>query len=104
MADTTTVEIRGRGDKWRVYYPNEERLATPFPVYDRDGIFKTSLWCGTDTAGMTEAHFVGTQDEAATFAQFLVPGCRTVFQTVRTKSESLAHAREIRKQRSEADT
>lgn len=94
--NTQTVEIKGRGQSWKIYYPNEERLASPFPVYDKEGNYKTTLWCGSDTAGSTEAHFTGTRLEAEAYARYLVPGCEISVSTTLTKQESLERARKAK--------
>lgn len=90
---TSTVEIRGRGDNWHIYYPNEEKLASPFPVYDKEGNYKNTLWCGTATEGQTEAHFTGNQEEATEYAQYLMPGCVVTVTRTMTPAERLAKAR-----------
>lgn len=111
-------EVRGRGDQWKVYYPNEERLASPFPVYDEGvnetwrttygygrptytlvntGNYKTTLYCGSlNGQSLTEAHFVGSESEAVEYARFLIPGCEVSVVRTLSKSESLARAREAR--------
>jgi hypothetical protein len=94
---TSTVEIKGRGDSWHIYYPNEERLASPFPVYDREGEYKTTLWCGSDTNGMTEAHFKGGREEAIAYALYLVPGCTLNVTQTMSKTEALVRARRAKK-------
>jgi hypothetical protein len=95
---TSTVEIRGRDNTWHIYYPNEERLASPFPVYDREGNYKTTLWCGSDTNGMTEAHFEGGRDEAMAYALYLVPGANLSVTRVSTPAERLQAARAAKKE------
>lgn len=92
-----TTEIRGRDDSWRVYYPNEERLASPFPVYDREGVYKETLYCGSmNGQPMTESHFVGSEHEAVEYARYLVPGCEVTVVRTLSKAESLARARKAR--------
>ena len=68
-------EIRGRNGKYKVWYPAEDNLASPVPVYDKEGVYKETLWCGGPNGGMTETHFEGTKDEAIEYAQWLHPGC-----------------------------
>ena len=92
-----SVEVKGRGDKFHVYYTNEERLATPFPVYDKEGNYKETLWCGSTTEGMTEAHFTGSQSEAEAYARYLVPGCDLKVTVTSSPSERLQKARAARK-------
>src|SRR3954471_15934358 len=98
MTSTQTVEIKGRDNHWHVYYPNEERLASPFPVYDREGEYKTTLWCGSDTNGMTEAHFKGGREEAIAYALYLVPGCTLSVTQTSTPAERLKLARAARRE------
>jgi hypothetical protein len=68
------VELRGRDNTWKVYYPNELRLASPVPSYDREGVLKETLLCGSDGEGFTEAHFVGRLEDARAYAEYLCPG------------------------------
>lgn len=98
------LEVRGRGKNWKVHYPDEERLSSPVPVYDREGIFKTTVYSGTDKGGMTEAHFVGTQEEAIAYAEYLSPGCEVKIVKTNTQAESLEKARKAKqRQKREED-
>jgi hypothetical protein len=91
-----TLEIRGRGNSWKVYYPNESKLGSPVQIYDRDGNLKDVLWCGSPDDGMTEAHFVGSQAQALEYAEYLCPGmpCRVVRKL--TPKQCLQKARKAR--------
>ena len=62
------VEIRGRGRKWQVWYPDESDIATELPVYDRDGNLKETLLVGCPTGKLVESLFTGTRDEATEHA------------------------------------
>jgi hypothetical protein len=94
---TNTVEIRGRDGQWKVYYPSEERLATPFHVYDKEGNYKETIKAGSDTQGMTEAHFVGPENEAIEYAKYLLPGCEVTVTRTMSPSERMKKAREAKK-------
>ena len=100
---STTVDIKGRGNSWHIYYPNEERLASPFPVYDKEGEYKYTLWAGSDTQGMTEAHFVGTREEAEAYALYLVPGANLSVTQTSTPAERLKAARAAKQRRNETE-
>ena len=93
----STYEIRGRGRQWRVYYPNEARLAYPVPVYDREGVYKETLSCGSDDGGMTEAHFVGSREEAEAYALYLNPSALVTVTRKLSAGESLERARRARR-------
>lgn len=88
-----SVEVKGRGNKFHVYYTNEERLATPFPVYDKEGNYKQTLWCGSVTEGMTEANFVGSRRDAEEYGRYLVPGCDLRVTVTSSPAERLQKAR-----------
>lgn len=91
------VEIRGHGDTWKVNYPNEERLASPFPIYDREGVYRDTIYCGSmNGQEMTEAHYSGSREGAVEFAKYLVPGCEITVTRTLSKSESLSRARKAR--------
>jgi hypothetical protein len=94
---TSTYEIRGRGQSWRVYYPNEARLAYPVPVYNREGVYKETLYCGSDDGGMTETHFVGTREEAEEYALYLNPSAQVSVTKKLSPSECLQRARKARR-------
>lgn len=93
------LEIRGRDDSWHVHYPNEERLSSPVPVYDKEGNYKETLYCGSATAGNTEAHFTGTKEAAIEYAHYLFPGCEVTVTRLLNKQESLKRARQATKTR-----
>lgn len=94
----SSVEVRGRDNHWTVSYPNEEKLASPFPVYDKEGVYKTTLWCGNgDAKASTDRDFAGTEEEAVEYAQWLMPGVEVSVVYTLTKAEALARAREVRR-------
>jgi len=91
-----TVEIRGRGDAWRVSYPSEANLKSPVPVYDKEGVYKETIHCaGGSNQPMTESSFVGCKDSAVEYAEYLLPGCQVTVTRTLSKSESLARARSV---------
>ena len=91
------IEVRGRDSHWTVSYPNEEKLASPVPVYDKEGVYKTTLWCGNgDAKALTEREFAGTEEEAVEYAKFLMPGVEVSVVYTLTKQEALQRARKAR--------
>lgn len=90
------LEVRGRGHSWRVYYPNETRLAYPVQVYDREGELKEVLMCGSSDEGMTEAHFVGSQSDALEYAGYLCPGSDVRVVKKMSPAECLQRARKAK--------
>ena len=95
---TVKAEIRGRGRKWRVFYPDEAGLASPLPIYDRDGNLKAVVEVGAPTGNMVEAYagpFM-SQAEADEYARYL--GAEEVgVRKTATKSEALKKARAARR-------
>ncbi len=89
------VELRGRGKKWKVFYPDESGIATPFDVFDKDGVQTGTILAGAPSSGMVEAYFTGTREEAEEFARYLGATEVKVRQTA-TRNESLAKARKAR--------
>ncbi len=89
------VEIRGRNKKWKVFYPDEGGVATPFAVFDKDGIQTGTVLAGAPSQGMVEAHFTGTREEAEEFAVYLGATEVKVRQTA-TRAEALTKARKAR--------
>jgi hypothetical protein len=49
-----THEVRKRGDKWRVWYPDEGAIQTPFASYDKEGKLKTVIYSGGDSGKLSE--------------------------------------------------
>ena len=90
------LEIRGRGNHWKVYYPNESNLGVPVPIYGLDGEFKETLWCGSPDDGMTEAHFVGSREAAIEYANYLSPGDEVQVIRKLTPQQCLQKARKAR--------
>ena len=88
-----TLEIRGRGNHWKVYYPNESKLGSPVQVFDREGVLKQVLWCGSPDDGYTEAHFVGPREAAIAYANYLSPGDEVQVVRKLTPNQCLQKAR-----------
>jgi len=90
------AEVRGRGSNWRVLISDASDIATPVPVFDKDGVQIETLWCGAPSGKMIESYFgTGTLEEAKEYAEYLGA---THIQIVKTKSnvEALALARKAR--------
>ena len=91
------IEVRGRDNHWTVSYPNEEKLASPVPVYDKEGLFKEYIYCGQgDAKPMTEREFQGSEREAVEYARFLMPGVEVSVVYTLTKAQALDRARKAR--------
>lgn len=54
MNDEVEFEVRGRDDKWRVGYPDEGDMLTPFLWYDKNGDVKSVIYAGGDSGKLTE--------------------------------------------------
>ncbi len=80
-----TLEVKGRGRKWTVLYPAEDSLATPVPVYDREGNFKETIYAAGPAAKdkMTGTSFEGTYEEAVAYAHWLAPDCNIIKTTTK---------------------
>lgn len=94
------AEVRGRGYRWRVYYPDESGLASPVKVYDRDGNLKEVIEVGAPTGNLSEAYGGPFQSPrlAKEYAESL-GATEVVIKKLATRRESLAKARTARKQR-----
>lgn len=63
-------EIKGKGNTWRIYYPDECGIQTQLPVYDKEGNLKTILWVGESTGKLTESSQVfSSAKEALAYAK-----------------------------------
>jgi hypothetical protein len=92
------AEIRGRGRKWRVFYPDEAGLASPLPIFDRDGNLKAVVEVGAPTGNMVEAYAspLQSQAEADEYARYLGADEVVVVKTA-TRNEALKKARAARR-------
>jgi len=65
-------EVRGRGDTWKVFYPDEGDMQTPFPWYDKEGNLKTVIWAGGNSGNLTESFIeFSTAKQAIKYAKEL---------------------------------
>ncbi len=53
-SEEPVYEIRGKGNTWKIYYPDEGDNATPFPFYDKEGKLKTVIYAGGTSGRLTE--------------------------------------------------
>jgi hypothetical protein len=91
-----TAEVRGRANKWRVFYQDPAGIASQVPVYGQDGVLKEVISCGAPSGKLIESAFEGTsQDEAVEYARWLGATEVAVKKTA-TKQEALAKARAAR--------
>ena len=92
------AEIRGRGHKWRVFYPDESGLSSRLPIYDREGNLKEVVECGAPTGVMVEAYGGPFKSQALAdeYARFLGADEVGVRKTA-TKTEALKKARAARR-------
>lgn len=103
--DMNVVEIRGRGNRWRLYLPDAQNMVTQVAVYDREGKAKGSVGTWVATNKMNEAHEIFTSlQEAKIAAEFDKPGC--VIKVIKTsnREEALAKARATRKRKEEDES
>lgn len=101
--DMNEVEIRGRGQKWNVFYPDEQNTAIPVPVF-KDGqvVGSVSAWLATNK--LIEVHETFTSVEAAKeAAEFILPGCTIKVIKTSSRKEAAAKAAKTRKKRKEEE-
>jgi hypothetical protein len=88
--DLNVLEIRGRGDKWNVFYPQAENISTPVAVYDQEGKLKEAVSSWVATNDFTQAHGDFTSVEEATeAAEFIQPGCEVKVITLSGRGANL---------------
>ena len=58
-------EVKGYGDEWKVFYPDEGDIQTPFVWYDKEGKVKTVFYAGGSSGKLTEANETFTSGKAA---------------------------------------
>lgn len=65
-------EVKGHDNEWKVYYPDEGDIQTPFPVYDKEKELKTVIWAGGNSGKLTETNetFVNAK-EAVEYAKII---------------------------------
>jgi hypothetical protein len=88
--DLNVLEVRGRGDKWNVFYPQAENISTPVAVYDQGGKLKEAVNSWVATNDFTQAHGDYTSVEEATkAAEFIQPGCEVKVITLSGRGANL---------------
>lgn len=103
--DMNVLEIRGRGRKWRVAYPDPSNIPSPIKVFDREGNFKEIVYSQVATNKLYEAHEVCTSENAAReLAEFLHPGCEIKVVKTSKSTDNLAKAREAKKRKREQES
>lgn len=94
------AEIRGRGTKWRVFYPDESGLSSPLTIYGKDGLVKEVVEVGAPTGAYVEAYGgpFHTQARADEYARYL-GATEVVVRKTATKGEALKAARAAAKRK-----
>lgn len=70
--DAPIYEVKGYGDKWKVYYPDEGDIMTPFVWYDKENKVKSVIYSGGNSGKLTEANEIFTSaKEAIKYAKVL---------------------------------
>jgi hypothetical protein len=88
--DLNTLEVRGRGTKWNVFYPQAENIGSPVPVYDREGKLKEVVTSWVATNDFTQAHGDFESAEAASeYAEQIHPGCEVKVITLSGRGANL---------------
>ncbi len=65
-------EVKGRDEEWKVFYPDEGDILTPFPWYDKEGKLKSVFYAGGSSGKLTETNEVfSTAREAIEYAKVL---------------------------------
>lgn len=79
-------------------YPDESGIASPLPVFDRDGVLTRIVEVGAPTGKMTEANGgpFESAEEAEAYARFLGATEVKIVRT-KTRNEALAKARATRR-------
>lgn len=102
--DLNVIEIKGRGQRWKLSYPDEANIATRHPVYKNGEVISyVESWVATNE--MHEIHDTFTSEKAAReAAEFIKPGCEIKVIRTGKSTDNLAKAREAkRKKREEQD-
>jgi hypothetical protein len=65
-------EVKGADGAWKIYYPDEGDIASPFPWYDKEGKLKSVVWAGGSSGKYTETNETfATAKEAIEHAKIL---------------------------------
>lgn len=88
--DLNVLEIRGRGTKWNLFYPEAENIGTPVPVYDQEGKLKevVSSWVATNKFTQVHGDFESVE-AAQEAAEHIHPGCEVKVITFAARGENL---------------
>lgn len=69
---TDIYEVKGYGNHWEVWYPDEGDIPTPHIWYDKEGKVKSVIWAGGDSGKLTKSFCeFETGKEAINYAQEL---------------------------------
>lgn len=58
-------EVKGAGEEWKVFYPDEGDILTQFPWYDKEGKLKSVIMAGGTSGKMTETNEVFSDAKSA---------------------------------------
>jgi hypothetical protein len=97
-AQPRTFVIRGRGRRWRVWYPDESAIPTTIPVM-RDGEIVGTIQAAAPTGKLIESHFTGTYEECEAYILADDPQAQIRKQWVATRGEALGKAQRAAKRR-----
>jgi hypothetical protein len=88
--DLNVLEIRGRDNKWLLFYPEAENISTPVAVYDQDGKLKevVNSWVATNKYSPVHDEFESVE-AAQEAAERIQPGCETKVITISARGENL---------------
>ncbi|MFI5405144.1 MAG: hypothetical protein ACHQ1D_01385 [Nitrososphaerales archaeon] len=56
ISDEPIYEIKGHGNEWKLFYPDEGDILSPFPWYDKEGKLKTVIHAGGSSGKLTETN------------------------------------------------
>jgi hypothetical protein len=49
-------EVKGNGDEWKIHYPDEGDIMTPYVWYDKEGKIRTVIYAGGSSGKLTETN------------------------------------------------
>ena len=81
IEETDIYEVRRKGDKWHLWYPDEAYIETSFPVYDKEGKLKTIIRAhggDTEKIKLTESNIDFDSSEEAMDYAAKVLGAETI--------------------------
>ena len=101
--DLNVLEVRGRGKKWHLYYPDPQNISTRHKVLDRDGKVVRVISSQVATNKMLEVHNTfESKQEAIDAAEFIKPGCTVKVVTTGDYTERAAKSAATRRANKEA--